>query len=237
MSSRAVKAALALATVLALATGCEQQRAQQEVLLETRTFALKHMASDHVAKLIAPYVYTDRFEAPGGVEIGQAPGAITVRETPDNLAKIARVLEELDIVNVSSYSLHFQVLAANGAETVDPRLADVVAELRKVFRFDGYALHGEGYISAVAGADFELVIDYGGWPSEGGTHYRLEGTVGFRGQLDVEVKAYRDGHSAELDTRFGFRPGQTVVLGTMPVAGETVFIAVNVEELGPSGSG
>ncbi len=36
--------------------------------------------------------------------------------------------------------LHFQIIHADGYETIDPEIADIVEELRQLFRFDGYRL-------------------------------------------------------------------------------------------------
>ncbi len=239
------RSALALAAVLALAAGGHQP-GSEGVSLETRTFVLKHLRSEHAATLIGPYVYADRIEAPGDIQtlvtgraLGTAPGAITVRETPDNLDKIARVLEELDVVDESSsYRLHFQVLAANGAGPVDPRLAEVVTELRKVFRFDGYTLQGEAYlaISAAGGGAFTLAIETADWSlrEKTGASYRLTGAMVFQDQLEVDVRATTYQSTSSLATRFGFHLGQTVVLGTMPLSGETIFIVVHIDQAPPA---
>ena len=82
-----------------------------------------------------------------------------MRETPDNLDKIARMLEKFDVASAAlTYRLHFQVVVGNGAESTDAHLASVGKELRKVFRFEGYSLIGEGHV-AVSQGPFELQIE------------------------------------------------------------------------------
>jgi len=62
--------------------------------LETRTFALRHLGPGEARAIIQPYVYTDRPGAKG--DISAVQNAITVRETSDNLDRIARVLAQYD---------------------------------------------------------------------------------------------------------------------------------------------
>ncbi len=114
--------------------------------LETRTFRLQSLA-DHVAlTVIDPYVYGDRPNAPGAATAMQ--GVLTVRETRDNLDRIARVLEEFDSPR-QSVTLHFQVILANGAGSADPAIAEVEEELRKLFRFAGYRLVAQGSVTGL----------------------------------------------------------------------------------------
>lgn len=114
--------------------------------LETRTFRLQSLA-DHVAlAVIEPYVYGDRPNAPGAATAMQ--GVLTVRETSDNLDRIARVLEEFDNPR-QSVTLHFQVILANGAGSADPAIAEVEEELRRLFRFVGYRLMAQGSVTGL----------------------------------------------------------------------------------------
>lgn len=55
-------------------------------------------------------------------------GAISVRETSDNLDKIARVLAEFDKVR-ADVPLHFQLIEADGFTETDPRISAVEVEL------------------------------------------------------------------------------------------------------------
>ena len=194
----------------------------RQATLETRTFALEHLGMGDAAELVDPYVYRDRPGAPGTISFAKNIGAISVRETPDNLDRIARVLDQFDVPStVPSYRLHFEVAAANDDET-DGRLATVAGELRKVFRFNGYTLVGEGYVTASDGS-FELTIQ-----RETVGFYRVVG--GIQGaELALDISDSTGGH---IETRLGFRPGQTLVLGSMGGLGsnQTVFIVLHVAE-------
>lgn len=199
--------------------------------LETRTFALAHLSESAAVALITPYVYGDRPGAPG--TFNYAASALSVRETPDNLDKIARMLGEFDVATKPpSYRLHFQVVAANGDESTDPRLAPVEAELRKVFRFDGYSLVGEGFVTVSTGG-FDLSITPDGEPD----FYHVDGTIYGTTVLSLAIKGPSIPNAAgmstggQVRTRLGFRPGQTLVLGSMPAPDKTVFIVVHVAEV------
>jgi len=175
------------------------------------------------AELVDPYVYRDRPGAPGAISFAENVGAISVRETTDNLDKIARVLDQFDVPSEApAYQLHFQVVAANGDET-DRRLATVVGALRKVFRFDGYTLVGEGYVTVSAGS-FELTIQRDGAAG----FYRVVGGIHGR-EVALDISGSTGGL---IETRLGFRPGQTLVLGSLGDLHhhQTVFIALHVAE-------
>ena len=235
-------------------TGSQTAESEQTVqssghaALETRTFALEHLTTAEAMALVGPYVYDDRTTAPGKISFGIAR-ALSVRETPDNLDKIARMLEQFDVASdAPSYRLHFQVVAANGGES-DVRLAPFEEALRKVFRFDGYSLVGEGYVTVSTGS-FDLAINPGdaaaasGQPDDAaitllGNHpglYNIEGTIHHNGQLALDIVGpsipLREQHwtMGGIETTLGFRPGQTLVLGSMPTPDQTVFIVLHVAE-------
>lgn len=245
-----------LIVVLALTSGCEVERVVRQtpppaspVELETRTFALKHLNPATAQTLVRPYVYEDRPGSPGVITYSMAPPALSARETVDNLDKIGRMLEQFDVVSKasSSYRLHFQVVAANGGES-DVRLAPFEEALRKVFRFDGYSLVGEGYVTISTGG-FDLTIDHegavgsAGQPDDTGVtllgshpgFYNIEGTI-HDGQLALHIVGpdipLRENHwtGGTIETKLGFRPGQTLVLGSMPAPDQTVFIVLHVAE-------
>ncbi len=116
------------------------------VTLETRTFRLQSLADYVALEVIDPYVYADRPNAPGAASAMQ--GVLTVRETSDNLDRIARVLEEFDRPR-QSVTLHFQVILSNGAGSADPAIAEVEEELRRLFRFAGYRLVAQGSVNGL----------------------------------------------------------------------------------------
>ena len=208
--------------------------------LETRTFQLEHLTSDAATVLIDPYVYRDRPRAPGRISAPIGVRAISVRETPDNLDKMARVLERFDVASEAppSYRLHFQVVTANGGESSDERVASVEKELRKIFRFEGYSLIGEGHV-AVSEGPFELQIETdAAEPIEPSQNWRIhiDGSVHRGRELRLSITDLPPGfgttarRTGKVETRLGFRPGQTLVLGSMPSQDQTVFIIVHVAQ-------
>src|SRR5436309_2835474 len=129
------------AITLALLTACSPHGPS----LDTRTFALKYLRGPDAVPIVVPYVYTDRPNGKGVFSVSD--NAITVRETPDNLDKIARVLAEYDRPR-PFVRLTFHLIEADGATSTDPAIRDVEATLRRLFRFQGYRLVAEGVVSA-----------------------------------------------------------------------------------------
>jgi hypothetical protein len=115
--------------------------------LDIRTFNLDHRSGYEAAQLVQPYVFSDRDGAPGMMSATEE--ALSVRETPDNLQKIARVLEEFDRP-VPELRLRFQLIEADSFQDADPEIADVVEQLGRLFSFRGYRLLGQAVVS-VAG--------------------------------------------------------------------------------------
>ena len=213
----------AFATMLLLlaAGACNRQ-----VELDTRTFALDHIESWEAAALIAPYVYSDREGAEGTFSEGR--GFITVRETEDNLEKIERVLSEFDRAR-PDIQLHFQLIEANGAETSDPAIAEVEAELRRLFRYQGYRLMGEAFARTTSeGGEFRQEF-MGTFPP-----YSVEARVISRSPEEVYLEAISlidDNHLNRFTTSVRIRIGQTLVLGSAERYADraTVILTVRAE--------
>lgn len=195
--------------------------------LETRTFRVDHVRAEEVARIIDPYVYGEREDGPGGA-ISVVQGAITVRETLDNLAQIERVLAELDVPR-PDIRLHFQLIEADGFTGSDPSIADVEEELRKLFRFQGYRLAGEATVVAADYADVHQLI------RAGEESYSLEVSVS---RVGPDATRLQDvslvGRGVQLGTSVNVRPGQTVVLGSSPRTDATGTLFLTVRALGPA---
>lgn len=177
--------------------------------LDTRTFAINHLRPHEATALIEPYVYLDREGAPGSYSAAEA--AITVRETPDNLDKIARVLVEYDVPR-SDVRLRFQLIEANGFTDSDPAIAEVEAELRKVFQFRGYRLGGEAVVMATDGSRIEQALagSDGFYSVQAAVYWAQADLI----RLDEVTLASRGPGGAGLTTTVNIRPGQTLVLGS-----------------------
>lgn len=200
-----------------------------EPRLETRTFALEHVDAYQIAELIDPYVYGDRPDAPGS--ISATSGALTVRETADNLDRIARVIDEYDVAR-PDLRLHFRLIEADGFTGRDERIADVEAELRQAFPFEGYRLVGEAVIAVTDRSEMSQLLgtaDGGPWKVSGAVERGPGGVVRLH---DVELIG--DVWGSVLETTVNVRLGQTLVLGSTPRPGgtSTLFLTVRAEEAG-----
>lgn len=215
---------LILLGTLALACACGGPR------LDTRTFELKHLSGSEAQRILAPYVFKDRKDAPGDWSYVQ--GSITVRETPDNLDKIARVLAQLDRPQ-PGVLLHYQLIRADGAAAHDPAIADVEDALRKLFRFAGYRLLSQAVISASAQGPAEQTIEVNGQV------YTLTAAVlGIQGSGDSSTvrlgTRLRWGETTLIETTVTLRSNQSAVLGNAELSkpSGTLILVVRPEITG-----
>jgi hypothetical protein len=196
--------------------------------METRTFDVQHLTTFQTESMVWPYVYGDRPGAPG--ELSVFEGGLTVRETPDNLERIARVLEERDRAR-PGVTLYFQLIEADGPGEADPRIEDVEAVLRELFRFEGYRLLSEARIGAMEGG-----VGIQGFRTPDGGEYQLMADVrsirgtAERGSVEIEVRLHGS-PEMYLETRITVPVGQTVVLGSsqMDPAGGATILTVRPE--------
>ena len=186
--------------------------------LEVRTFELEHRSGYDAGELIRPYVYDDRVDAPGAISM--VDGAITVRETRDNLEQIARALSEFD-QPLPDTRLHFQLIEADGFTETDARIAEVETELRKVFQFRGYRLAGEAIVAVTNGSEVSQRLR-----AEDGM-YMITGEIDQISPTGLRVREatlWSDAHTPIFSTTVNIRPGQTLVLGTSPKEGSTATL-------------
>jgi len=205
-----------LACLTLLFTACE--RAPR---LETRTFAVHNLAPHQVEALVGPYVFMDRPSNPG--VMSTADNALTVRETPDNLDKIQRVLEQFDKAR-PDVRLRFQVIEADGFTDTDPAIADVEAELRKLFQFRGYRLAAQAMLTVTDGSDISQRL------SGADGAYLISGNASWRSgnATALQIQLWHGRSNVILETAVNVRPGQTLVLGTSPKEGSTATLLLTV---------
>lgn len=201
--------------------------------LDTRTFEVRYLAPHQVDRLITPYVFSDRETNPGMLSSSQ--GAVTVRETPDNLEKIARVLEEYDRPR-PTVVLHFQIIEADGAGEADPAIADVERELRRLFRFEGYRLQAETRVTAIQGTSVRQLMgreEERGFMIEGGVIEVRRGSDHATVTLDVQLNVAMAG--PVLETSVTIPAGHSVVLGTAnaPAYEGALILVVRAEIVEP----
>jgi type II secretory pathway component GspD/PulD (secretin) len=176
--------------------------------LDTRTFDLQYLRPDDAATMIDPYVYGERDGAPG--RITHTDQTLTVRETRDNLERIAAVLAQYDKPK-PWVRLHFQLIEADGARTADPRIAAVETELRKLFRFTGYRLLTEAVLSGTARSNVSQTLGEAQNFSIGVDIVDVR-TINDTGIVSMNVQL-RSLFGTGLGSQINAREGQTVVLG------------------------
>jgi hypothetical protein len=186
-----------------LAAGCSRGPR-----LETRTFGLKYLLGSEAARIVSPYVYTDRPSASGAVSFSDA--TLTVRETADNLDHIARVLTQYDRPR-PLVRLTFHLIQADGAAPSDPQIADVEATLRQLFRFRGYRLVQEGVFSANEGGEVTQQL--------GNADYTIAAEIrrvsGSGDSAIVDMRVHLSGRDVRFATDVGVPAGKTAVLGNV----------------------
>lgn len=195
-----------VAVTMVLSQGCDGAPE-----LDVRTFQLQHRSGYEAAELINPYVYRDREDAPGA--ISALSNAITVRETPDNLEKIQRVLEDFD-EEIPPVRLRFQLIEADSFQGDDPAIAPVVEELRSLFRFEGYQLLGEAVVTLASGDMGEQDFTQRFLGPEETFTVSATARMGQPGTISLRPIGLWDQWNQELlETSITVGLGQTVVIG------------------------
>ena len=178
--------------------------------LDVETFQLEHRSGREAEHLIAPYVFMDREESPG--TMSSTDDAVTVRETRDNLEKIRRVLAEYD-QPIPAIRLRFQLIEADSFREADPAIADVVQELRSLFRFEGYRLLGEAVALLRGGSGGPQSFTQRILGVENPMEVEVYARVGSDGTVRLETVELRDTWDELLTASVSIQPGQTLVLG------------------------
>ncbi len=199
--------------------------------LDTQTFDVQYLNVEMAARMIEPYVYGDRPSDQGMISIGD--NVLTVRETPDNLEKIARVLEQYD-KPAPMAQLHFKIIEANGTGQTDSVIADVESALRKLFRFRGYRLIAEAMLGGVEGSEVRQEAGSGSRQFVIRAHIQdIRGSAD-SGTVRLEVELWPITGSPSLATTVSVGTGQTVVLGSsQSQQGQTLILAVKAELVTP----
>ena len=193
---------------LCLAAAC----GRSPVRLETRTFAVHYLNEGDVRQLLQPYVDDSRPGAKGALSV--ASSTVTIRETADNLDRVARVLAQYDRPQ-PSIRLHFQVIRADGAARADSSIRDVETALRSLFRFRGYALVADGMVTGSQQSGSFQTLSGAGGP------YRLRANIGHvsgsgdSATVHLSVMLMFPGPGGSFETAVGIPVGKTAVLGNV----------------------
>lgn len=201
--------------------------------METRTFELKYIDPEEAHTLIEPYVY-GRPDHPGMVNASRA--GLTVRETPDNLAQIERMLARFDRPP-QPVRLFFQLIEADGAQTTDPAIADVEAELRKLFRFEGYRLMSEATVTVLGGTGIgQRLFDQRTGARNIWQSFDLAGGLGSphgsgdSTQVTLDIQLSPESQSPLFSAQVMLSMGKTIVLGTTQLPGGVgIILTVRAE--------
>lgn len=233
MRSRSLLVALMVAVPLA------SGQAQDPRDLPVRTFKLQNLKAEDAAKLLGPYVNAPN----GGIFDAGSLNAITVRETHSVLALVDSLLREHDRPR-AVVTMRFQLIAALDSSVRDPAIQDIDTELRKLFKFRGYELIGEGTMLSEEMTDFMTTVStkprYFGKDMAGkdimasetfrihGGMYRISGTGSDR-TIRVTVSVQDASSDKELlRTGLTLPIGQTVILGsakpTMGTRGALILV-------------
>jgi hypothetical protein len=119
--------------------------------LETKTLDLRHLKPKEAVKLLSPYVVN----AGGGVfDVAENIAVVTIRDTPDNIARMERVLAKYDHTP-ATIRLVFQLIEADtgarlasGKSGLTPVSLDLDSTLRSVLKFPSYRLLAQGVATA-----------------------------------------------------------------------------------------
>ncbi len=191
--------------------------------LETRTFRLESLAPEAAQALLEPYILSEG--ATIKAVTSEIP-AITVRERPKILDRIEATLVEFDRSAAPAVTLHFQIIEAGTFETPDPRIADVEAALRELFRFEGYRLVGEGLVQGRRFGEFNQQIGSRGFSIRGRVgdirHTSENGSF-----VNLDVRLFSGPTDNVLSTQLAVPIGQTFVIGSsMPRYSNRTIILV-----------
>lgn len=197
--------------------------------LDVRTFNLEHRSGYEAARLVDPYVFGDREGAPGS--LSATPNALSVRETPDNLDRIERVLAEFD-QPLPALWLRFQLIEADSYQDPDPAIAEVVEELRGLFRFDGYRLLGEALVSVDGASTDRQSFSQRFMETEEIFQVSASAEIQRPGVVRLDPVELRQGERENLlTTSVTVTAGQTVVIGgaRARVGGRSFILTVTAE--------
>lgn len=196
--------------------------------LETRTFDLDYLEPTTAYEIIQPYVFEDRPESPGKIALSREARTVTVRETRDNLDRIARVLGERDRPR-PGVELRFKVIEAGPDSTrTDPAIADIEAALRDVFRFRGYRLVGEAVVRAADRSEIRQRIAGPAAHSIHGILSAVRAEEGSAATARLRFTFWTAHNIRALETTVNLVDRQMIVLGTAGARGDDSAIILAV---------
>jgi hypothetical protein len=230
--NKSMATAMVLAVELGVAIGAGGCMTDEYGHLDVRTIQLEYIDPSAAIRIIDPYVFEDRG---GMISADEQTRTITVRETPDMLARISQVLDTYD-QPAPSVKLHFRIIEANGNGESDPALEDIEDALpTDVFRFRNYQQIAE---TVMMGLEYSSIRQRAAGV---GGEFLVEGNIGEvrvaegGGTVQLAVELFQDNYGTVFETRVNAREGQLLILGSAqpdPQRG-ALILAVQVELLRP----
>ena len=127
--------------------------------------------------------------------------------------------------------LVFQLVEANGFTEDDPEIADVVSELRALFRFEGYRLAASGLVNSSVDAYASTNLTGGPYQVEVSLEPVREEQAGQHvassERVRIGVALTQEQEAPSMQATVTVRDGQTLVLGsTRTQAGEALILVM-----------
>lgn len=141
----------------------------------------------------------------------------TVDEVRRTGISVARVMTQRQpAVLAQNIRLTFHLIEANGFQTVDPAIADVVQELRGLFRFEGYRLLGTSLLTGVLDEQASMVRQRIAVEEMNPLELRaaiMRSANAETARIEVELSDVYSSYGL-MSVSVNVRDGQTVVLGS-----------------------
>jgi len=182
--------------------------------VETKVYKVRNRSAASLARIVELHLPG----APGtGVAVDEVTNSLIVRETKQNLAKVAGVVEKFD-TELATLLLQFRIIyASHDGEKVDDSIKDVADELKKLFDYTRYEAHEgplvkvqQGHSASVedTGSGMNVEVRRCDYDAESGK-IRIEG-------LKASRKVEKEGEKPSflnISTTIKVDVGHTVVLG------------------------
>jgi hypothetical protein len=244
MNARSVRfGMIALTAMLSSSLGAQQSAADTLIV---KTLSLQYISNADAAKLVSPYVMPRGGSTAGmfaGVfEAGDAVHAITVRASATVMARVDSLLKANDRPPLT-VTLRLQVIAALDSAVRDASISELDAELRNLFRFNGYRLLSQNTVWVNDGSMFSTTMrgpngdqltvsgDVTGVRRDGSKSVRLQVSLSHNArQAEMVAGAVQTGmmHQQLLQTALTIPIGQTVVVGSAMTGASTPAIILTV---------
>jgi hypothetical protein len=162
---------------------------------------------------------------------GWSEHAVFIRGYNSDVRKATNLLLAEDKPTPQVVALKFQIIEADGFTQHDPAIAPVESVLHGLFRFQGYRLAAEAYLSARANSESQQTV-----AGVDDAQYMIDVKVGDvvrrEGKASAELEATLWTNVPVLKTAVNVPNGQTVVLGTArPSAKRAALILVVTPEI------